>query len=264
MIQQPVEIRLLVPNTDRVVIGKALRLLAMEFVTNFEWRENWVNRMFEVMSHGYDDVVAGTSDRGGAVFVGLQGDDILSVFTLKFYQRELIANQQYFVVDNTRQRIAVSSFGDIANAMCGQDDGRVVSEYDLSFVKPAFRGLNLHQRASVSGYNYVLEKHQGKGVSFALVRSSIAGQGSQLGRQLRDHIVNTVGPIFFSSYRSQTFDQHNSIAMSDAISVIKDADAFTIHKLSGAAAHIAKKYGGNAVGYLVSNFSTLFMTCHRP
>lgn len=260
---KPFETRLLSPDTDRNMMLQGLRLLTMEFVSDIERRDSWLNRMSEVMSYGYDEVAVGRSDRGGAVFVGLQGDDVLSVFTLKFYQRNLIKGQQYFVIDNTGQHVAVSTFGDIADTLCGQDDGAVVSEYDLGFVKPPFRDLNLFQNASKLAHRYVLEKHQGKGVSFTLVRSSIAGQNSPLGRNLRDYIIKTVGIISSDSYRLHAFDQYNSIAMSDAVRIIEDAKVFTTHESSGAAAHMAKKLGGIDVGYAVSNFSKLIMTCHR-
>lgn len=257
------EIRLIAPDIDRDICEQALRMLALEFVSAPEKREGWVATMSSNLSNGYDDVAAGVAQRGGAMFVGMLDQNIVSVFTLKFYAKDLIFGQQYFVVDPANERIGVTTFGNIATAMCGNIDGNVISEYDLSFVKRAFRGMDFHQQTSKAGYEYALSKHQGEGVSFALIRSNVAGEGYKLGRQLRDHIINTVGMIPFEDYRSQAFSLKNSISISDMVELIGDQSVLGIHKSSGAAAHVARKQGGAIVGYLISNFSTLFMTCHR-
>lgn len=263
MNQHLVEIRLLDPLSERDKVSGALRLLAIEFISAPEKRDAWVERMSSVMRNGYDSVDQGKVERGGAMFVGLKDDTIVSVFTLKFYSRELLGSQQYFVFDESRSRIAVSTFHDISCKLCSVNSGQVISEYDLSYVKNSYRGMNLHQRASELGYKYVNDKHNGRGVSFALIRSGVSGIGTSLGRQLQKHITDRVGTIPFSAYQANDFSVANSVSVSEAKDLIGDEPAFTIHPLSGAAAHMATKFGGTLVAYLATNFSTLFLKCHN-
>lgn len=258
-----IHFRFVDPFAERDIISQALGLLAIEFMAIPEKRVSWIERMASVMQNDFNSVEQGMAERGGAMCIGFDDDTIVSVFTLKFYGNRLLQNQHYFVFNKSKDRIAVSTFGNIATKLCGPNDGKVISEYDLSFVKDSHRGQNLHQRASELAYRYVTEKHGGHGVSFVLIRSRVSGIGTSLGRELQQHITGKVGLISLPSFLSNDFTPTNSISVPEANEIIRDEPVFTVHPSSGAAAHMALKLGGTIVAHLAANFSTLFLMCHR-
>jgi|WetSurMetagenome_2_1015567.scaffolds.fasta_scaffold175827_2 hypothetical protein len=254
------ELRFLSRERDGDLMVNAVHLLASEFVAKPELRDAWIERMLSVMQADFSDVKQGLAQRGGSVMVGIHAGQVVSVFTMKYYARELIWPQEYFVTSADGERLAVSCFGEIAEAHFGGLSSNVVGEYDLSFVLPGLRGQNLHQEATVRGFQRMSEQLRGsRAIAFALIRSPLAGRDGSIGRKLR-RLLET--RVCSSEIVHQRFTPDNSIAVCEIPVLLGESVELSIHPAAAAAAHMAEKLGARRVGYHGQNLSALYMTCH--